>query len=214
MLNPIHYETVLAKCTDRQGAIELLRQYRPYLEAVPSLRRPDDSIVTLPLPNVRVRENTLVGTQDIFIDAGSAVTLPCDLAFLMCDPEWKVKTGTEIFVFIHRPREDFSQLLMRWRRTERILQQGYEWLLPRRFQYLLSDGTNASLPLFVLFPETADRILKGLQGAALPVVVYPFDQPLSEEASSVDTEDRLGISQIPGLDNIDPGQLDNAGSED
>lgn len=207
-VHPIQYDTVLSRCTQYDGALELLRRHRPYLETVPSMRRPDDSIITLPLPNVRVRENSLVGASETFVDAGSAVTLPCDVAFLMCDPEWKVKTGIEIFVFIHRPEEDFSHLLMRWRRTERLLAQGYEWLLPKRFEYLLSDGAENSYPLFVVFPQTPTRILKGLQGAALPVVIYPFDTPMPEAEEPTDTEARLGLSNLPGLEDIDPTRLD------
>ncbi|PSN10616.1 hypothetical protein C7271_25750 [filamentous cyanobacterium CCP5] len=206
-VHPIQYDTVLSRCTQHDGALELLRRHRPYLETVPSMRRPGDSIVTLPLPNVRVRENSLVGSKDTFVDAGSAVTLPCDVALLMCDPEWQVKTGVEIFVFIHRPQEDFYQLLMRWRRTERLLAQGYEWLLPKRLEHLLSDGADDSFPLFVAFPQTPHRIIQGLQGAALPVVVYPFDAPVPQEESA-QVEARLGLDNLTELDDIDPSQLD------
>ncbi|MBO1068768.1 MAG: hypothetical protein HEQ13_05030 [Dolichospermum sp. DEX189] len=44
--------------------------------------------------------------------------LPCDIAIIMCDPEWKIKTSVEILVFIHRPHEDFSDLLGRWRQSQ------------------------------------------------------------------------------------------------
>lgn len=220
-VQPIQYETVLSRCTEYQGALELLRRHRPYLEIVPSMRRPDDSIVTLPLPNVRVHENTLVGTSaadtpaaETFVNAGSVVTLPCDVAFLMCDPEWKVKTGIAIFVLIHRPQEDFSQLLMRWRRTERLLEQGYEWLLPKRFQYLLSDAADTSYPLFVVFPQTPERILKGLRGAALPVITYPFDQSSLPEVESAPAEEtNLGLMDLPELEDIDPNRLELPDSE-
>lgn len=209
-LEPSHYETVLSLCTQYQGALEMLRRYRPYLEIVPSMRRPQDSIVTLPLPNARVRATSLVGITDTLVGAGSVITLPCDVALLMCDPEWKIKTGTEIVIFIHRPQEDFSQLLMRWRRTERLLEQGYEWLLPKRFQHLLSDSAEVCHPLFVVFPQTPAHILKGLQGATLPVVVYPFE---AEEEASDKPEDLLGLEDIPELAEIDPDRLDLPESE-
>ena len=40
------YETLLAEYSCRQGAIELLRQYRPYLGLIPSMRRPEESLIT------------------------------------------------------------------------------------------------------------------------------------------------------------------------
>ncbi|HEY9735988.1 MAG TPA: hypothetical protein V6D06_06890 [Trichocoleus sp.] len=206
----IQYETLLSICTEHKGALELLRQYRPYLEAVPSMRRPKDSIVTLPLPNARVREAAHLQEQSPPVSAGAVVTLPCDVALLMCDPEWKVKTGVEIFVFIHRPHEDFSDLLMRWRKTQILLDGGYEWLLPQRYQHLLSDGGESSHPLFVVFPQTPDRIVQGLRGAALPVVVYP----LGDEAEPPEaTSQELGLDQIPGLDEIDTSGLETPDSE-
>jgi hypothetical protein len=89
----------------------------------------------------------------------------------MCDPEWKIKTGVEIFIFIHRPHEDFSDLLGRWRQTQVWLDKDYEWLMPPRHSHILSEGTNTIYPLFVLFPDTLDRIKRGLLGANLPFVV-------------------------------------------
>jgi hypothetical protein len=206
-IKPTQYETLLAVCTDHQGALDLLKHHRPYFEAVPSVRRPQDSIVTLPLPNVRVREAAHVIPQNPAVGAGKVVTLPCDVAMLMCDPEWKIKTGIEIFVYIHRPDEDFSALLMRWRQTQILLDQGYEWLLPQPYQHLLSDGSEASHPLFVLFPKTPERIRKGLQGAALPTVTLPFEMSEGEEG---EPEDALGIEDLAGLDEIDPNRLESA----
>ncbi|MEO1634391.1 MAG: hypothetical protein AAFS04_04815, partial [Cyanobacteria bacterium J06631_9] len=37
--------------------------------------------------------------------------LPCDVAVMICDPEWKIKTGIEIVLIIQRPGEDLSDLL-------------------------------------------------------------------------------------------------------
>lgn len=208
-ISSIQYETALAACTEHAGAIALLRQYRPYLEAIPSMRRPDESIVTLPLPNVQVREAACLQGQSA-VAAGATVTLPCDLAFLMCDPEWKIKTGIEIFVFIHRPHEDFSKLLMRWRQTQVLISSGYEWQLPPRYQHLLNDGAEACHPLFVLFPQSPQRLLKGLQGAALPAVVYPL--PADAEGAEPETS-TLEFEPIPGLDEIDAGSLEIPDSE-
>ncbi|MBD2257841.1 hypothetical protein [Pseudanabaena sp. FACHB-2040] len=209
-VKPIQYEMLLSFCTEHQGALELLRQYRPYLEAIPSMRRPQDSIVTLPLPNVRVREAAYLQETAMPVTAGAAVTLPCDVAFLMCDPEWKVKTGVEIFVFIHRPNEDFADLLMRWRKTQILLDGGHEWLLPQRYQHLLSDGAESAHPLFVVFPQTPKRIVQGLRGAALPVVVHPLD----EAAEALETSDPdLELDLISGLEDIDASGLEIPDSE-
>ena len=167
----IQYETLLATCSHYRGAIELLKQYRSYLELLPSMRRPSESVIPIPLPNIRVRQPTAQTNHlGMLITAGEVVPLPSDVVFLMCDPEWKIKTGIEVFVLIHRPQEDFSDLLRRWRQTQILLDRGYEWLLPTRYRHLLNEGAEATYPLFVLFPETPDRILRGLKGAGLPVV--------------------------------------------
>lgn len=170
-VQPDHYEETLADCSDHLGAITLLKQYRPYLEMVPSMRRSQESVVTIPLPLIRIRGSIgTEGTGNRGVVAGEVLRLPCEVAILMCDPEWKIKTGVEIFVFIHRPQEDFSELLNRWRRTQILLDKGYEWLMPSRHQHLLSDGADKTRPLFVVFPETPERIRRGLKGAYLPFV--------------------------------------------
>lgn len=209
-ISSIQYETALAACTERSEAVALLRQHRPYLEAVPSMRRPDESIVILPLPNVQVREAAHFQSKSVVVAAGATVTLPCDLAFLMCDPEWKIKTGVEIFVFIHRPHEDFSSLLMRWRQTQVLISGGYEWQLPQRYQHLLNDGAEACHPLFVLFPQSPQRLIQGLHGAALPTVIYPL--PADAEGAEPETS-TLEFEPIPGLDEIDAGSLEIPDSE-
>ncbi|OKH54818.1 hypothetical protein NIES2101_06555 [Calothrix sp. HK-06] len=171
---PVHksnYEACLAEYSHHLGAIELFKQHRPYLEMIPSLRRPAESVITIPLPIIRIRK------------AGSlseAMTLPCDVAILMCDPEWKIKTGAEIFIYVHRPEEDFSDLLMRWRQTQVLLDKDYEWLMPERHSHILSEGTNTKYPLFVVFPETSERIKRGLIGAELPFVIQTHEVLLDE----------------------------------
>lgn len=107
-----HYEATLAEYSNNLAAIALLKQHRPYLEMIPSLRRPDDSIITIPLPIVRFRGSEIKDTQ--------ITCLPCDIAIIMCYPEWKIKTGVEILLFIHRPHEDFSDLLGRWRKNSSV----------------------------------------------------------------------------------------------
>ncbi|WP_193196362.1 hypothetical protein [Nostoc sp. MG11] len=158
-----HYEASLAEYSNHLAAIALLKQHRPYLEMIPSLRRPDESIITIPLPIVRLRNTGTTAPQATF--------LCCDVAILMCDPEWKIKTGAEILLFIHRPHEDFSDLLGRWRQTQVYLDKDYEWLMPPRHSHVLSEGANTVYPLFVVFAETSERIQRGLIGAELPFVI-------------------------------------------
>ena len=170
------YEELLAEYSDRLGAIALLKEFRPYLEMIPSLRRPEESVITVPLPLVRIRgakSATGIG------ETNEVLRLPCEVAILMCDPEWKIKTGGDILVFIHRPLEDFSDLLGRWRQAQICLNKGYEWLMPDQYQHILSEAAEETYPLFVVFPETPDRIKRGLRGASLPFVtqiVYPEDE--------------------------------------
>jgi hypothetical protein len=170
------YEELLAEYSDRLGAIALLKEFRPYLEMIPSLRRPEESVITVPLPLVRIRG---AKSASGIGEASEVVRLPCEVAILMCDPEWKIKTGGDILVFIHRPQEDFSDLLGRWRQTQICLNKGYEWLMPDQYQHILSEAAEETYPLFVVFPETPERIKRGLQGASLPFVtqvVYSEDE--------------------------------------
>lgn len=180
----IHYEEVLAECSDYRGSIALLKQFRPYLEMIPSMRRPQESVIPIPLPLIRLRNAVSAVSAGIASAApGEVIRLPSDLAILMCDPEWKIKTGVEIFIFIHRPQEDFSDLLGRWRQTQIWLNQGYEWLMPKPHQHILSEGAEATHPLFVIFPETPERVRRGLRGAYLPFViqtVYALDEDFEE----------------------------------
>ncbi len=208
------YETLLADCSDYNGALALLKQHRPYLEVIPSMRRPQDSIVALPLPNIRTRQPVQIsGRAGVPVSAGTAVPLPCDVVLLMCDPEWKIKTGVELFILIHRPQEDFSDLLMRWRHTQLLLDGGYEWFLPARHQHLLSEGADKLRPLFVVFPQSPDRILKGLQGAGLPTILYTEPTadlepvpipPLSGELHLDEAED-FDLSELEDLGPSDQG---------
>jgi len=184
----IAYEELLANCCHYDGLLFLLRQHRPYFEALPSVRRPEESMVGIPLPNVRSRE---VSDINGVIDKSYRIRqLPCDVAVMMCDPEWKIKTGIEIVLFIQRPGEDLSDLLGRWRQTQIELGQGVEWLLPRQHKHLLAEGTETPHPLFVVFVEQAgelasidlsacfareQRIIRGLTGAGLPVAIQAIE---------------------------------------
>lgn len=165
------YEHLLARCSDYRGALTLLKQHRPYLEMLPSIRRPQESIVTIPLPNISLRR-VLSHAAGPINTRREVVSLPCDLVILMCDPEWKIKTGVDVVLFIHRPDEDFSELLSRWRHTQILLSESYEWLMPTQHQHLLNEGSEQPYPLFITFPKTPERIIRGLNGAGLPVVVY------------------------------------------
>lgn len=173
MTDRSHYEQALAECSDHQGAIALLKQHRLYLEMIPSMRRPSESVITIPLPLIRVRQPA---------GGNALVPLSCDSAILMCDPEWKIKTGIEIFIFIHRAEEDYSDLLSRWRQVQIQLSQGYEWVMPDRHRHVLSEGSNEARPLFVLFPETPDRIRRGLQGAYLPFITRAIADTIADTA--------------------------------
>ncbi|MGB7413322.1 MAG: hypothetical protein WA902_03855 [Thermosynechococcaceae cyanobacterium] len=188
-----HYEELLATYSNHQNAVALLRQYRPYFEKVPSIRRSQDSVVTIPLPVIQVRqqiENSLANSPY------ELVKLPCDLALLMCDPEWKIKTGVEIIVFIYRPGEDFSDLLNRWRQAQVLFSRGYNWEMPLRFQHIFNEGAEKVYPLFILFADAPERIERGLKGAGLPFVIHTAPQEEAEptpaaelQASITDGED-------------------------
>lgn len=175
----VQYEEVLAECSDYRGTLALLKQFRPYLELIPSMRRPAESVLPIPLPLIRLRTGFSLEAGQSSADM---LRLPADLAVLMCDPEWKIKTGIEILVFIHQPGEDFSNLLGRWRQTQIWLNQGYEWVMPKRHDHLLSEGSEQQHPLFVLFPESSERVRRGLRGVGLPFVVqtvYALDDEVS-----------------------------------
>ena len=181
------YETWLAQFTTRSGAIALLKQYRPYLEALPSIRRPEQSLITIPLPVVRIRRPDLDFPNPLQAKTPRiAKSLPCDLGILMCDPEWKIKVGTEIIVFIHRPEEDFSDLIDRWRKTQVYLDQDYEWLMPPNEKHIISEAAEEINPLFVVFESTSDRIIQGLAGAGFPYIVQSCDlDPIELETSEM-----------------------------
>jgi hypothetical protein len=176
----IQYEELLATYSHSIEAIELLKCHRVYLEMIPSMRRVEESIITIPLPIVRIRNTTPTANTTNFTTVESQL-LPCELAILMCDPEWKIKTGKEIFVFIHRSNEDFSELLGRWRQTQLMLGKDYEWILPPRYQHFLNDGADKIYPLFVIFEDTPERIKRGLIGAHLPFAIQGKTEVMEEE---------------------------------
>ena len=186
MSQPLHYEEVLARLSHDQDALALLKQYRPYLEMLPSLRRPEESVIPIPLPIVRLRGDTPVGNEYGLAKVTETTRLPCDVAIIMCDPAWKIKTGAEILLFIHRPHEDFSDLLGRWRKSQVMLDKDYEWLMPQRYQHIFSEGASNSIyPLFIVFPETPERIKRGLHGACLPFVSQTLSSVEEEEVGEL-----------------------------
>lgn len=176
------YEILLSEYSSREGAIALLKQYRPYLEMIPSMRRPEQSLITIPLPVVRIRNGKM--TAEVNTNSGNnreTAHLPCDLAILTCDPEWKIKMGTEILIFIHRPDEDFSHLLSRWRKTQIYLDKDYEWLMPLKEQHMLSEGAAKAYPLFIVLETTPFRIKRGLAGAGLPFLTQSPESELESD---------------------------------
>jgi hypothetical protein len=99
----------------------------------------------------------------------------------MCEPDWKIKMGIEIFVLVYRPHEELSELLLRWRKIQVLLSKGYEWVMPFRYRHIYSEAAERIFPLFVLFEETPKRIRQGLDGAALPYIVESLEaQEVSE----------------------------------
>ncbi len=178
-IQPSDYEQLLALYSNHTDAVELLKQYRPYLEMIPSMRRSEESIITMPLPVVKLRKVFLgqqLNQSSPIAATSKTILLPCDIAYLMCDPEWKIKMGGEIFIFIHRPEEDLSDLLGRWRQTQILLDHDYEWVMPQYYRHIISEGAEHLHPLFVLFAQTNDRIKQGLKGAHLPFIITPYQQ--------------------------------------
>jgi hypothetical protein len=189
-IKPSDYEELLAQYSNHTEAIELLKQYRPYMEMIPSIRRSSESLITMPLPVVRLRKallNQQLNQLSPITATSKTVLLPCDLAYLMCDPEWKIKMGGEIFIFIHRPEEDLSDLLSRWRQTQVMLDSDYEWVMPHRYRHIISEGAEHLYPLFVLFNQSESRIERGLKGAHLPFIIAPS---IPEYTAEMITSDR------------------------
>jgi hypothetical protein len=178
-----HYEALLASFSHHHRAVELLRNHRPYFEKIPSIRRSGESVITIPLPIVKVRQRQLSNHDSPY----ELITIPCDLALLMCDPEWQIKTDVEIFIFIHRPTEGLSDLLRRWRETQVLLSRGYSWEMPLQHQHIFSEGADKPYPLFILAPETPEHIKRGLQGACLPHVVVPVAPEPEDQIQSTPT---------------------------
>jgi hypothetical protein len=173
-----HYESWVAEYSNATSSLALLREYRPYMEKIPSLRRLDESLIAIPFPLVRLREAIAQkGLLGLEIAAGETICLPSEIGIIMCDPDWKIKTGIEIFIFVHRPQEDFSELFMRWRQTQVLLDKGYEWVMPYRYRHMFCEGSERVFPLFVLFEETPDRVKRGLIGAGLPFVIQTDEIP-------------------------------------
>jgi hypothetical protein len=183
------YEQVLAQYSNHTEAVELLKQYRPYFEMIPSIRRSEESLITMPLPVIKLRKIPLVQQIDRFSPVtftSKTILLPCDLTYLMCDPEWKIKMGGEIIIFIHRPEEDFSDLLSRWRQTQVLLDNDYEWVMPQYYRHIICEGTEHLYPLFVIGDETPADLKRGLIGAHLPFVTTPMLQNQLAEVTSPD----------------------------
>jgi hypothetical protein len=194
-----HYEELLASFSHHRRAAELLRHHRPYFEKIPSIRRSEESLITIPLPIIKVKQRLFSTSHANHDTPDELITIPCDLALLMCDPEWQIKTGVEIFIFIHRFGEELSDLLRRWRETQVLLSRGYSWEMPLRYQHIFSEGADKAYPLFVLSPETSERIRRGLKGAMLPQVTLS----VQEESNFAQTPDSSGDEAYDGNADIE-----------
>ena len=195
-IKQLHYEALLAQYSESSASLALLKKYRLYMEMIPSIRRVNDSLIAIPLPIARLREGvSYAGSSGASISPGQAVSLSCDLAILMCDPEWKVKIGVEILIFIHRPGEEFSELLGRWRQSQVWLDKGYEWVMPHRYRHIYSDEAEAVHPLFVLFDATPELIQRGLMAAGLPFVMESFESGIEE----VEEEEFLSSGELGSI---------------
>ena len=192
------YQELLATYSDAFDAQLLLRDYRPYFEKIPSIRRATDSIVPIPLPTVQIRHtDSQSGMLETPFERKS---LPCDIAILMCDPDWQIKNREEIFLFIHRPGEAFSDLLGRWRKTQVLLNREYIWDMPMGYEHMLSEGSDKRYPLFVLFDESHPRLIKGLKGAKLPYII----QTVAVEAEGASPYPAVQVEELPTENLVDP----------
>jgi hypothetical protein len=198
----IHYEELLASFSHHRRAAELLRHHRPYFEKIPSIRRSDESIIAIPLPLIKVKQRLIHPSQANYDMPYELIALPCDLALLMCDPEWQIKTGVEIFIFIHRFGEELSDLLRRWRETQVLLSRGYSWEMPFRYQHIFSEGADKAYPLFVLSPETSERVRRGLKGAELPQVTLSEQGEESDRAEPLDPMGERSVGRNEGVENL------------
>ncbi len=194
----VQYEMLLAQYCNPLDAIALLREYRPYFELIPSLRRPTESMISLPLPVVKL---------DRPRDGQLHHTLTCDLALIFCDPEWRVKTGKEIVIFIHRPGEDFSDLLKRWRQLEVMLGYEFFWLFPQKYQHFFGEKGENHYPLFVTLDYTPDRIRRGLVGASLPFVSVQVKMP---EEALLESARTSAATELDGDEGDSEGPLELA----
>jgi len=81
---------------------------------------------------VRLRHIASADKERSTYNSGSTC-LPCDVTILMCDPEWKIKTGVEILSSFIVPKKTFD---LCWRQTQVLLDKDYEWLMPPIQTYL------------------------------------------------------------------------------
>ena len=182
------YETLLAQYSTRTGADRFTEAISPLLRSTsqysPTRTKSDYNSFTV----VRIRQPEAIASNPLQRKTPRiATSLPCDLAILMCDPEWKIKMGMEIIVFIHRPEEDFSDLIDRWRKTQVDLDRDYEWLMPPNEQHMISEAAEEINPLFVVFEGTSDRIKQGLAGAGFPYIVQCLNS-IEKEAEAAGSQ--------------------------
>jgi hypothetical protein len=196
-MQSIDYEIVLGKYCDCQAALDLLQQQRRYLELIPSMRRLSESLIAVPLPSIRLRQipKHNVGNYPLapIATTSKTIPLPCDLVYIPCDPEWQIKMPGEIVIFIHRPDEELSELLSRWRQVQVLLDNDYEWLMPDSRRHVMCEGSERVYPLFVLFESSPDRIKKALHSASLPIAIVPPIDSYKENEDSQSSNAELTI---------------------
>ena len=84
-------------------------------------------------------------------------------------------------------------------------------ILPARHQHLISDSANRIRPLFVVFPDSPERIAKGLKGAGLPAITYAADLPAATSETASTPVLAEGELDVEAAETFDMADLDNIG---
>jgi len=101
----------------------------------------------------------------------------------MCDPEWKIKTGVEIFcLHSSSPRRLFG-LLGRWHKPS-FARQRLRVANAPRYKHILSEGLTPSI-LCSLSLKRPEQIKQGLHGAYLPFVTQILNLEVEETTQTL-----------------------------
>jgi hypothetical protein len=88
--------------------------------------------------------------------------------------------------------------------------------MPLRYQHIFSEGADKAYPLFVLSPETSERIRRGLKGATLPQVTLSAqeEKDLAETIDPMTNEAYDPNARVENLGfNLQPEALNNVEAE-